>query len=154
MRPNHSEVYSSCRQNDGTHSKHIIRNIRCTTHAPRSLLIDSAERGKSPRPSSLHNHNQVSGFVSFRSFAAMHACLGIIHPNPLQLLLPVCLSPSLLRLIHLLSPASLSPQSSRAVSLRMLTRRNPVRRTLERPAQGRVNRAWRRPGSLVAGWVL
>lgn len=82
----------------------------------------------------------------------MHACLGIIHPNPLQLLLPVCLSLSLLRLIYLPFP-SLSPQALGPFP-EMLTRRNPVPRTLERPAQGRVNRVWRRPGSLVAGWVL
>lgn len=78
-------------------------------HTPRrSLLIPPSEESRrDPHPST--TTTKFLCFVSFRSFAAMHACLGIIHPNPLQLLLlPVCLSLSLLRLIYLPFP-SLSP---------------------------------------------
>lgn len=67
----------------------------------------------------------------------MHACLGIVHPNPLQLLLPVCLSLSLLRLIYSISfPQPLSLLRALGPFSEMLTRGNPAPKNLGTPRPG------------------
>lgn len=150
------EYSSSRRQNDGTCRRSSSTSSE-TYDARHSLDAHFRfRRARKVAETLIPPPPQPSFCVSFHS-APLPRCTPALVLSTLILFsyssLSVCLSVYLFSASPISFPQPLPPQNSRAVFLQMLTRRNPVPRTLERPAQGRVNRVWRRPGSLVAGWV-
>lgn len=119
-------------------TQHNSRNIRRTTHSgPPRRVAETL----------VIHHHQV---FLFRFAAAMHACLGIIHLRSSSANPPCCLSLSR-------SPPHLSSVSFPSLPSKLLARflsdadaQKPCpREPWKGPARGRVNRVWRRPGSLV-----
>lgn len=132
MRPNHSSGRM------GTHS--TTSETYDARHRLDTFFVSAEESCRDPP------HPPPPSFL-FRFAAAMHACLGIIHPDPLQLIHPAVSLYLFLRLTYLSFPSL--PSGSRPVFLRCWRAETLSERTLEGPARGRVNRVWRRPGSLV-----
>lgn len=145
MRPNHSSG-----QDGNTHSTTSETYDARHTHTHRHTFLVPPRRVAETLP-----HPPTPSFL-FR-FAARHARPALVLPttDPLQLIHPAASLYLVLRLIYLRSilpqppPPALGPFSSSDADAQKPCPREPWKGS----ARGRVNRVWRRPGSL-AGWVL